>query len=589
MRRVETYVGQQVYEWLFSSQAQHTMTAIAKLCAAMLGTSVTVNGLGCTPTTPASMTVQIAPGELYQLESLEATTCGTLPADTTHQILKQGIRLDTFTTGTFAAPVTSGQSINYLIEAQYQDSDLSLDPTTGNSPVVLQFYNSANPTSPWSGPNNSGSTSNTFRDGAIAYQIKAGVAATTGTQVTPTPDAGWTGLWVVTVPFGASSLTATNISQYAGAPILPNGILQSILTGNLTYGIDNGTAGAVQATFPIPVTSLVDGMDVWVKIKNANPGATTFTPNPGVISPAPVVGGAHAALQGGELAANGRANFVWRQDISSWVLMECSGGALQIPPATQSQHAVQMAQAAGVVGSVRNLVMSVTAASATATLTADEIIVETALGGVRYCLPSFSKTINLATTGAGGMDTGSAPVSGWVAIYAIYNPTTATAALLATNATSAAQPNVYGGANMPSGYTASALVSVWNTNASGQFVVARQLDRKVSYAPRAEVAISASTSGIQQSGAINDMPKNARYVDGAMTFAATGAGQISMVVDDDAAGDGAQQFLMQVGSTGNYGIPFRGLKISATQTFFYQFTLATATGTGTWSLTGYMF
>jgi len=347
MRRVETYVGQQVYEWLFSSQAQQTMTAIAKVCAAMLGTSVTVNGLPCTPTTPASMTVQIGAGELYQLQALEATNCGTLPADTSHQILKQGIRLDTFTTGTFAAPVTSGQSINYLIEAQYQDSDISLDPTTGNSPVVLQFYNAENPGTPWSGPNNSGSTSNTFRDGTIAYQIKAGVAATTGSQVTPTPDAGWTGLWVITVPFGATSLTSSNIAQYTGAPVLPSGMLQSILTSNLTYGIDGGTANVVQATFPIPVTSLTDGMNVWVKVKTANTGATTFTPNPGVISAAPVVGSAHAALQGGELAANGRANLVWRQDISSWVLTECTGGAMQVAPATQSEHAMQLGQATG--------------------------------------------------------------------------------------------------------------------------------------------------------------------------------------------------------------------------------------------------
>jgi len=149
--------------------------------------------------------------------------------------------------------------------------------------------------------------------------------------------------------------------------------------------------------------------------------------------------------------------------------------AENVPPATQSQHAVQMAQAAGVVGSVRNLVMSVTAASATATLAADEIIVETALGGVRYCLPSFSKTINLATTGAGGMDTGSAPVSGYVALYAIWNPTTQTAALLATNCTSIVAPSVYGAGSMPSGYTASGLVGVWPTNASSQFPIRSKL------------------------------------------------------------------------------------------------------------------
>lgn len=344
MRRVETYVGSQCYEWIDSAQAQNTMTAIAKVCAAMFGTAGTVNGLACMPTSPAGMTVQIGAGEVYQTAPLEATICGTLPANTASSILKQGIQLGTFTTGAFATPGTSGQSINYLIEAQYQDSDISLDPTTGAAPVVLQFYNAANPATPWSGPNNSGSSSNTFRDGIVAYQIKAGTAATTGSQVTPSPDTGWIGLWVVTVPYGATTLTSANIAQYTGAPALPTGLLPSILTGNLTYGIDNGSANVVQATFPIPVATLTDGMDVWVKIKAANTGAATFTPNPGVISASPVVGAAHAALQGGELVANGRANLVWRQDITSWVLVECTGAAIQIAPATQPLHAVQLGQ-----------------------------------------------------------------------------------------------------------------------------------------------------------------------------------------------------------------------------------------------------
>jgi hypothetical protein len=347
MRRIQAYIGESVYEWAFSSPDQNTMVAIAKVCSAMMGSNVTVNGLTCSPTAPASMTVQIGAGELYQMAPLEATVCGTLPQDTTHQILKQGIQLGTYTTSTFATPGSSGQSINYLIEAQYADSDISLDPTTGNTTVVLQFYNSANPQTPWSGPNNSGQTSNTFRDGIIAYQIKAGTAATTGTQVTPSPDTGWIGLWVITVAYGATSLTSANIAQYTGSPVLPTGILQSILTSNLTYGVDSGSANTVQAKFPIPVATLTDGLDVWVKIAAANTGATTFTPNPGVISASPVIGAAHAALQGGELVVGGRANLIWRQDVSSWVLVECTGAAIQVAPATASNHAMQLGQATG--------------------------------------------------------------------------------------------------------------------------------------------------------------------------------------------------------------------------------------------------
>ncbi|EOG8304075.1 hypothetical protein ACLIXB_003820, partial [Yersinia enterocolitica] len=123
-------------------------------------------------------------------------------------------------------------------------------------------------------------------------------------------------------------------------------------------------------------------------------------------------------------------------------------------------------QLTGVVGTSRNAKMSVTSASSTATFTADELIVQTALGGLQYKLSSFSKTINLATTGVGGMDTGTVPANGFVALYAIYNPITQISALLAVNASSVVAPEVYGGSNMPAGYTASALVSVLPTSSS---------------------------------------------------------------------------------------------------------------------------
>ncbi|HEN3652745.1 TPA: hypothetical protein U5E37_000625 [Yersinia enterocolitica] len=136
-------------------------------------------------------------------------------------------------------------------------------------------------------------------------------------------------------------------------------------------------------------------------------------------------------------------------------------------------------QLTGVVGTSRNAKMSVTAASATATFTADELIVQAALGGRQYKLSSFNKTINLATTGAGGMDTGTVPTNGFVGLYAIYNPITQVSALLAVNATSVVAPEVYGGSNMPVGYAASALVSVLPTSSS-QLAPVIQQGRRVS-------------------------------------------------------------------------------------------------------------
>lgn len=181
------------------------------------------------------------------------------------------------------------------------------------------------------------------------------------------------------------------------------------------------------------------------------------------------------------------------------------------------------------VGQSRNLSMSVTAASATASLTADEIVVGSALGGLKYALANFSKTINLATTGAGGIDTGAAPVSGFVALYAIYNPTTGASALLATNATAAVQPNVYGGANMPAGYTASALVTVVPTNASGQFSPVMVVDRAVSIGTAAVITNSAAIVS-NQNLAISVVPKNAKTVTGGLSCSSTALSTMSLVV-----------------------------------------------------------
>lgn len=233
------------------------------------------------------------------------------------------------------------------------------------------------------------------------------------------------------------------------------------------------------------------------------------------------------------------------------------------------------ASSPGVVGATRNLSMSVTAASATATLTADEIIVETALGGLRYCLPSFSKTINLATTGAGGMDTGSAPVSGFVALYAIYNPTTQTSALLATNATSAVAPNVYGGANMPAGYTASALVSVWGCNASSQFVPGYQADRKIQFS-RTTIFTLTSNNSSPVAVTIGVVPKNAKRVKGDIFYSSTVTTDALLFSIGSTNGTVGDLFFRAGASNGQYAF---NVELISPQTAYVSNTGATGTVT----------
>lgn len=234
-----------------------------------------------------------------------------------------------------------------------------------------------------------------------------------------------------------------------------------------------------------------------------------------------------------------------------------------------------------VIGSARNVLMSVTAASATATLTADEIVVGAALGGQKYMLSSFSKTINLATTGAGGMDTGTAPVSGYVALYAIWNPTTGTGALLAQNA-STLKPNVYGGANMPSGYTASALVAVWPTNASGQFIVGYQVDRTFNFPNNTLLGTGTAQSSLTALGISTVVPANAKTVSGTIgiTFTVTAGTFLGCSVAGAANTLGQQQTSVggAASTVNTAGGNFNNVPLLTPQTIYYTFQFTGGSG-----------
>lgn len=472
MDRLITNIGESIYEWMLSAPGQKSMVAIAKLAAAMFGTNTTANGLSCAPTSPASLQVVVNPGEIYSLANLEASACGTLPIDSTHQILKQGILLDVFTTSTLAAPGTAGQSINYLIEAQYADSDVSIDPTTGSSPVVLQFYNSTNPTQPFSGPGGNGQTSTTFRKGIVSLQVKAGAAATTGTQATPSPDAGWVGLWVVTVANGQSTITSGNIAQYAGAPILPSSLLASIQNGNLSYAVATGTANVHTIALTPALTARVDGMMIRYKAPAANTGAVTLADGVGTAN---VLGANHAALQGGEYIANGDAIVIWNSSISggSYILVECTGGAIQIAPATASQHAVQLGQVGH--GQCRLSVTNTTTLTL-APYNGNNLIIN----GVPRQIPSAGVTLS-----NGGLSAST--------LYYIYASWTGSAIQL--NASATGHSTATNGIETKTGDTTQTLVGMIYTNASTQFVDSAASRTCLNWFNRRKLIGSVNTSG----------------------------------------------------------------------------------------------
>jgi len=194
------------------SLQRNTMVALGYLIQATLGASPVVDDLACTPTSPASLTVQIGPGSIIASGTIDPFPFGSLPADTSDPLLKMGVNTGPVSF-TLTAPVVSGQSIAYLIEASLLEADAS--------PVVLPYYNAANPLQPFSSQSNSGAAQNTQRVQRVQLQVKPGAPANAGTQAVPPVDSGWVGLYFVIVSYGQTQLTAASIAQIPNAPFVP--------------------------------------------------------------------------------------------------------------------------------------------------------------------------------------------------------------------------------------------------------------------------------------------------------------------------------------------------------------------------------
>src|SRR6185437_7912857 len=248
MDRQTVYFGQLARETDILLAQQNTMVALAKLSSAVLGSTTIVNGFTCVPTGPASLNVVVTAGEVYQLENIEQSIWSSLPVNS-NTILKQGIILTNTTFG-ITPPGTVGFSQVFLVEAQYQDLD--------SGATVLPYFNAANPSVPFSGPGGAGTAQNTVRQGLAALQVKAGVAAATGSQVTPTADAGWAGMFAVTVANGQATITSGNIVTLGSAPFIPctlPNIPTNVQAGTWLYGADTSAVGSPPATTANTATS----------------------------------------------------------------------------------------------------------------------------------------------------------------------------------------------------------------------------------------------------------------------------------------------------------------------------------------------
>lgn len=249
------------------------LEGLGRFIAAVMGQAgvTVVDGLAVTQSTPASLNIMVSPGTIMVEGAIDNASYGSLAAQPARKIMCQGALKDAQTVP-ITVPVTVGHSINYLIQVGFNLTD--------EEPIVLPYYNADNPDLPYSGPENSGVAQMTVRRGVAVVTAKASSSAVTGTQVTPSADPGSYPLAVVTVAYGATTLTSANITQHPLAPYLiaklPE-IPYRTQEGIWIYGQASGTANALTTTlFPKPA---VYPKAMIVKAAANNTGAATINPN----------------------------------------------------------------------------------------------------------------------------------------------------------------------------------------------------------------------------------------------------------------------------------------------------------------------
>lgn len=276
--RVTVYTNQVPYEADVLRSNTYKMADVSKLAETVLGTGISnaklVSGLPCLPIAPPGLQVTVGSGCLYSFESYDATAYSVLPADNDphHRLYKQALNFDLVTLNT-PAPSVVGNSIIYLVQAAFETLDVNI--------ISRPYFNSADPTSPIFN-----SLSDTRTD-KILINVKSGVEAPS--PVAPTPDAGFIGLYYVTVAFGQTSIVTNNITVATGAPFVTESLTQkisynSIRTNQYTIYTATGTANALIVTPNPSYPALISGVEIKIISSIVNTGSSTLSIDGGITS-----------------------------------------------------------------------------------------------------------------------------------------------------------------------------------------------------------------------------------------------------------------------------------------------------------------
>jgi microcystin-dependent protein len=263
-------------------QFKDVLAAIGGLETDLTGqTTTVVAGFAAGPTGPASLTINLAAGRLYQQSVMDSTAYGALASDSS-VVQQQGVA-PAQSVLLSTAGLSAGQSMWALVQAQFSQLDVvrTGDPTGG----VLNYFNSNNPTQPFQGPNNDGASQPTERKATVSIEVIYGAPATTGSEVPPNPTGGWVPLFLVDLTFAQTAITSGQIlvagpsvgsnvpSNYPAAPFLA-GLLNQHHKGTSGQAPQIDLTAEVKNTLPLanlPASSTSGGGIGVLKLHAGNP------------------------------------------------------------------------------------------------------------------------------------------------------------------------------------------------------------------------------------------------------------------------------------------------------------------------------
>jgi hypothetical protein len=243
MDRIIAYPGQVPAVEDFLQAQKFAVTSAGQAIQAVMGAVPIATGFAASIDGSANLT--LGPGSLSMPGVMDTLPYGVLGTDNT-PVTKQGLSNANVVTALFSyTPATAGYACNVLVSASV------VDLSTGS--VVLAYYNTNAPTTPYNGSAGSGTAQPTELLTRVGLSFTAGAAVAAGSQSTPSAAAGTVPLYVVTLTQGA----APSVAVHPAAPFLAFTLPQ------LTPGFAREWVFSSSGSFTVPRGSTSVRVYVW--------------------------------------------------------------------------------------------------------------------------------------------------------------------------------------------------------------------------------------------------------------------------------------------------------------------------------------